>query len=405
MARKLSATAIVQYERCPRQYKLERIDKIRPKDNHPALFGRVIHRTIERLLAEHKSSGSTGILDAGRAADILTEEWGKEPGLAGHEAFSEGLQIMSDLCERLSPLDPESVLSTEEWFSVETDGVNLVGVIDLVLQREAVNEETGEVFIKIEVLDWKTTREFLTTRDAAESIQLAIYDMAMRLTYDADQYETCFYMLRSSDKIRIRHTNADLESWRRYIVATAEQIDREEEWKPKLNPQCVHCHVRKNCEAFLEAVKGELPPYTEDMEDIRALAVEREGLSIRKKIVKKRLEVIDNAIKALLSMTGEAVDLGEDDWFFKLSSVEKKSFAPSDVLDILAVRLGLEPRDVLDAVAVVQKGKLDKLFAEVSEKQGVGPVQLARGALENRAERTYSSRLYSKKQKAKGKKK
>ena len=400
---KTSNTAIEQYIRCPRQFHEERHKKNRGTPNQGMLMGRVEHNTIERLLKDHKERGVADFLDIHEATDIFTQEWGKEDGLYDQDYFTQGLQQISDLIDALGQVAPERILTTEQWFSIDLgDDIEFVGVIDLVVGVEVVDEETGEVSLELEVIDWKTTKLFTSQHDAHESMQLSAYILAAKQLWpDATKITAALHMLDSGSHLQTKRSDKALAEDVLFIKAIAQQIDADESWKPRLNSDCVYCHVRKSCSAYRNALHGPMPDIVEGDDDLDSLAKEREAVHIREKLAGARKKEIDKVFKTLLKGSGQPIDL--DDWFFRLSQVPRKSYPAAEACRLLSERLGIEFSEVVEAVCQVSNKHMETLFRNY---EGEGDPRMAQAALANIQEVTYSSRLSPKKKKPnkKGKK-
>lgn len=361
------------------------------------LGGRVEHRTIDRLLKTHKERGDFDYLDLHEATAIFTEEWGIESGLYSQDLFTQGLKHISDLIDTLGPLDPERILATEKWFSTDLgDDVEVVGVIDLVLGVETFNEETGEVFLELEVIDWKTTKLFMSPTDAHQSMQLSLYVLAAKQMWPkATKVTAALHMLDSGSHLQTHRSGKALAEDILFIKSVSAQIWNDETWLPRLNSDCVHCHLRSSCSAYKHALTGPMPIVVEDVEgDLDALAEEREAVALRAKIAKKRQGEIDDLFKALLRASGQPLDL--TDFFFRLSQVARKTYPAEETCRFLAERLGMEFSEVVAAICEIQKKKLDALFKGY---EGPEDPRMVQGALANLERISYSSRLNSKKKK------
>ena len=400
---KTSNTAIEQYIRCPHQFHEERHNKNRGVPSQGMLLGRVEHRTIEQLLTAHKERGEIDFLDIHEATDIFTREWGNESGLYDQEFFTRGLRHISGLIDALGQVDPERILATEKRFTIDLgDGIEVVGVIDLVIGVEEVDEETGEVFLNIEVVDWKTTMLFVSNYDAHESLQLSLYVLAAKQLWpEANRITASLHMLDSGEHLQTRRSDKALYEDVLFVKGVAHQIAKDEAWRPRINSDCIYCHVRTSCSAYRHALEGPMPEIIEDENDLDALAAEREAVHLREKFAKKRKEEIDKILKTHLSGTGQPLDL--DDWFFRLSQVPRKSFPTEQTCELLAKRLGIPFSEVVGSICQVQKTKLDALLGNY---EGEGDPRMVGAALANIQEITYSSRLSPKKKKPnkKGKK-
>lgn len=277
-------------------------------------------------------------------------------------------------------------------------GITAVGFMDLVLRNELIDESTGEVEYTIEVIDYKSTHAFVTTRDAESSIQLALYNMAARQKWPGERSYTCsLHMLQTGTHITVRHTPQQLAGFKQYILATASQIEQDQSWIAKLGPDCAWCHLRAECATYQKALKAHNHIATETLADLEQLGQEREEVSIRAKIFKKRLEEIDDVLKERLSRTTQPLFLAG--YIFSMSKVETLEHSPKLVIELLSERLGIPQERIIEATMEVQKKRLDQLLTEIAAEQGLTPVAMVKAALANRAERKYATRMNHKKDK------
>jgi hypothetical protein len=438
---KTSPTALEQYERCPSQYHQERIEKKRGQPNDGMRLGRVCHRVIKRLMEKHRQDGELKAFDASLAHDYYQEEWANESGLSGADLFTDGLTMVIGFVERWSPLDPKRILGIEESFEIpivlrdddddpeeaeaytdptddgdhvwdcpehgfqssphcadchrereEGNSVTARGFMDLVLSDETVDESTGEVTRVIEVIDYKSTHAFLTSRDAESSIQLAVYNLAARSKWPgAEKYTCSLHMLRDGTSLTVRHEPSQLEGFKRYIIATAQQIENDTSWITKLGPDCCFCHLRSECVAYQKALKAHNHIAIESPEDLENLAREREEVAIHAKIFNKRLDEIDDVLKAHIDQIQGPLCLAG--YVFSKSRVASLEHDPRAVVDLLSERLELTVDEIIKATMKVQKKGLDQLLTEQSEKHGLTAVSMVKAALVNRAEHKFTSRM------------
>jgi hypothetical protein len=267
-----------------------------------------------------------------------------------------------------------------------------MGFMDLILANETIDEETGEVTRVIEVVDWKSTHAFLTTRDAESSVQLAIYNLSAHEKWPgAEKYLCSLHMLRDGTSITVRHEASQLEGFKSYILATAHQIERDTSWITKLGPDCCFCHLRGECVAYQKALKTHNHIAVESPEDLDNLAREREEVAIHAKIFKKRLDEIDEVLEAHLDrMQGPLFLAG---YVFSKSVVNSLQHDPNTVVELLSSKLGLSTEDILKATMEVQKKRLDQLLTEQSERHGLTTVSMVKAALVNRAGTKVTTRM------------
>jgi CRISPR/Cas system-associated exonuclease Cas4 (RecB family) len=406
----ISTTAIELYEECPRRFKIERRDR-RDEDNASdgARLGRVLHSTLERLVKEHKKAEVTDVLDLARATEIYEEEWTKEGHITGQENFTEGLQMIHDEIQRAGVIPWHEVAGVEERFKLpladtvdlfdgEEDDITLVGVIDRLNVRDIVDEETGEVEEDVLVLDYKSTREFLTARDAHESIQLSAYALYAQSIYpNAKRIRAGLILLRSSSLILTTRTPEQLEDFRRYARAMARRIAADEEWAPQLNPRCIYCMGRRDCPAYKAVLDGDTYVVCEDTADLDAVAAERQALAERIKIMKKRQEELDGILKAHLLAFKDGMSLAGRFW--RMTHPETKVYPLAETIGVISAKTGMRAEELMERFGVVQKKSLDAFIKGLKQKGA--ETTMIQASLENIALRSRGERLYHRKEKTK----
>ena len=390
---RISTTAIEQYIRCPYQFHQERHLKNKGEPGQGMLIGRVVHRTVDELLKNHKNAGIADFLQLSDATDIYAREFSREEGLNDKEKFTVGLQQVHDFIENVGVVNPDAILETEKYFSFQLeDDLEIVGIIDLVMQTEDIDDETGEVSQLIEVVDWKTSLAFTSPSDAHNSLQLSVYIMAAKQLYpEATNVRAALHMLSEGTHMPTGRTDRELAEDYMFIKTIAKRIDNQTEWAPKLNADCIYCHLSRSCDAYKEALSGPMPIVVEDMNDLEALALEREELSIREKIVKKRKDEISDILKAVLKALNTRLELGN--YSYKLSLVPRKSYPVLETILLIAKRLGMSEHDVIKRICTVNNSQLTKL---IKSKQ-LSNTQIVGSALANLVETSYSNRLFTSK--------
>lgn len=393
---RVSVSSLEKYERCPRQYYLEIIKKTRGAPEAPTRLGRVVHRTIETILQQHDAPKP---FDADFAHERFVEEWAKESGLNSPQLFTEGLQMVHDWMNRWEMLDPKQILEIEKKFSIDFKSFTLVGVIDLVLAWDDINKDTGEITRYLNVFDWKTQNAFMSTRDAQESFQLAVYDIAARTLWPADSYWTTIELLRDGTRLAVDHSKEQLSIIQSYIEATVEKISLEDTWAAILNAECIYCAHKHSCEEHREALRVNNVPYCQDMHELDLLAVEREQLSIRRKIINDRMDKIDDALKVHISATSEPLNLVGH--FFKISRRKKKFYPPEVVVPMLVKKLGVDARKLLSEISSINSKKLDEFLNKNVSEFGMEEIRKIQSAIEKKSTTNVTSSLYHRKEKKK----
>lgn len=391
---KLSNTAIEQYIRCPRQYHLERHEGQKNEPSQAMLMGRVVHRTIDKMLKKHKKNGRPDYMDINDATDIYSKQWAVEAGLHDKERFTQGLGQIHDWIGQMGVINPDSILATEEWFSLQLeDDLEIVGVIDLITGQDIIDDETGEVSTIIEVWDWKTSAGFTPPSEAHDSLQLSIYIMAAKQLYPvAIKFKAGLYMLNDGTHLPTGRSDLDLAEDYLFVRAMATRIKQETEWAPILNSSCIYCHLRRECPAYQDALTGPMPTTVEveDYENLEALAIEREAVALREKAAKKRKDEISDILKNHLKGT-EGMELGEH--FYRLSQTPRKSYPPLETIRILTKHMKMSEKNAIESVCTIANTKLHALI----KKEQTTESRMTGAALANIMQTTYSSRLNAKK--------
>lgn len=389
---RISATALEQFIRCPHQYHQERHLKNKGQPGQGMLMGRVVHRTIDKLLKQHVDNAIADYINLAEAAEIYSQEWAAETGLHDKQKFTMGLQQIHDWIETMGVVNPDAILETEKWFSLQLeDDLEIVGIIDLVLENEVINDETGEVLTNIEVVDWKTSLAFTAPSDAHDSLQLSVYIMAAKQLYPEANVKAALHMLSEGVHLPTGRTDRDLAEDYTFIRSMAKRIEEEKDWKPILNSDCIYCHVKRECTAYQEALTGPMPIVVEDVNDLEALAIEREALMIREKIAKRRKDQISTILKVHLRSMSGPLELGE--YRYSLSQSPRKTYPPLETIKLLSQRLDISEREVIQKICTVSNTKLNELI----KGNPSANARMAGAALANIVQTSYTSRLSPKK--------
>jgi RecB family exonuclease len=400
---KTSPTALEQFERCRLQYYIERVQKKRPKDSsYPVLLGRAVHDTLNTLVRDHIKTGVTKPLDMALAHILFEEEWEKHR-CREQEMFVDGLQMVSLLCERQEDVNPEHIFALEHGIEfMLADDILVRGRIDRIDRTETMDEGTGEVFLVLIVYDYKTTRQWLTTRDVADSIQIACYSMAARfLEPTATRVRAGFWLLRTGEPLLISHTDTELVDWTDYIVAQVRQIQSEKEWAPTLNTNCIYCSCSAECPEYARALKGKQIFVAKDLHDFDLVAQEREEISAILRILEDRKKKLTEVIKGFLESSGEGAEMGEV--YYRLSRRPRDVYPAADAVRIIAERTGNPEEEVLKAVGSVSNKAIDTYLKEFARQTNVAKAGMIRAALANISEKTYTTSLYHRKKGGKSK--
>ena len=239
---RLSPSQAGSYETCPRQYVLERRLRLGDSTSVYAHFGQLSHDILERAEGEVIGTGARHA-ELDRVLEIVEEVWEEadfgSPDL--NEAWKQkAVEMLTKLYERWpgkgEPVDVE--------LDVESDigGVRWLGRIDRL-------ERTDEGY---RVVDYKTGTSVLTKDEAAGSIQLAFYALAVQREHGEVIASEMWYPRHNTKSVATRslalHRLPDVTGRMQEITRSI----RDEVWEPKVGDQCKRCDFRRSCPAWPE---------------------------------------------------------------------------------------------------------------------------------------------------------
>jgi superfamily I DNA/RNA helicase/RecB family exonuclease len=246
---RLSPSQADSYQTCPRRYVLERRLRLGDSTSVYAHFGVLTHDVLERAEREVIGAGVRhGELE--RVLQILDEVWeGADFGTPElNEAWkNKAIDMLTKLYERW-PGKGEPV-EVELDVESEVGGIRWIGRVDRL-------EKTADGY---RVIDYKSGTQAPTKDDAAESIQLAFYTLAVaRAVGDVVAAEMWFpragtksVSTRSFAIHRLPEVTQRMEEITRLVG--------EEIWEPRVSSSCKRCEFRRSCPAWPEGRGAFLP--------------------------------------------------------------------------------------------------------------------------------------------------
>jgi len=377
----LSYSRIDCYARCPRAFACRYVRPVVEPGNDALRLGTAVHATLEQLYREVLEQEQTVRLSETRALELFREAFGKS-GATAQEPFEDGAAMLRRFVSEAGEVSHWDVLGVEIPFELRVGRWPLVGYIDRADRVDAMT---------VEVIDYKTSRTLFSRDEVESSLQLSVYaEAARRLWPWAKQVRLSFAMLRHGITLRTERTPEQVETALQYIEAVAEQIERDEEWAPRLNANCCYCGCRSDCPAVLEAQRGgELA--TVDPSDLAAVAAERERLALVAKLVGARKSELEAVLKERLK-DEDSLDLGGVQ--YRMLQIESRTYPLEPTVQLLAKKTGLELDALRSRLATVDKDALDKVIAEQIKQK---PKQkMVKTELDAIAEVAYSSRFWAK---------
>ena len=276
MIERFSYSSLESYKKCPTQFKLRYLDKIRKKDaGIEAFVGNRVHETLEFLYNE-KLSGRIPFYDG--LIENFHENWKrnwherivivrKELGygkanwirsLAGpwevarekktvKEFFRLGERCIAGFYRKFDPFD-QPVIGTEVEFIFSIDENNeyqMKGIADRI-----DHDGNGNYIIH----DYKTGKRLLSQSDADKDGQLATYQIALSQKYNnIESVELKWHYLQHNKIVSSIRSDSEINQLKKSIKLKIDiirdHINKDVEFGPKESILCNWCYYWKECPA------------------------------------------------------------------------------------------------------------------------------------------------------------
>jgi len=378
----LSFSRLSRFEQCPLSFKLNYIDQRRAEPGVPLRFGKLIHVVLEVLVREHMEGERTGPLSEERAIDLYREGWAREE-LAGMEVFTEGIDILKAFVRNQRELDHKDVLAIEKEFRLKIGRFTVLGFIDRV---DWVDDET------VEVIDYKTNRMLFTRDEVEHSLQMSLYHLAARQIWPwAKKVRLTFDMLRHGIRMRTERTPEQLDAARAYVETLGAMTEEATEYPARLNSNCVWCDHKQGCPVYADALEGKRDVICDDLDDLEAVAQEREEVASLARILYARKKELEGVIKTHLEDRDELVLAGTS---YRMFNNARLTYPLEPTLQILGSSTGMNRDALVSRLATIDKKALDALVKEVAPERA--RARLLKTELETVAKTSYSPRLWAK---------
>jgi putative RecB family exonuclease len=288
---RISYTQVSTYQRCPQQYKLQYVDRIRVPAGPELHFGAALHETLNFMYdPRHAPAPSLE-----QVVESFVRAWqarGKEVAdeTTRQTLFEQGVDIIRRHYEKHARLDDgRRTAATELPFSVPFDGEHvLTGRID------RVDTRPGN---QLEIVDYKTSRRMRPQGEMEKDAQLAIYRLAADQLYPGSQVTTTLFYLFHDFEMRIALSEEMVAEKRDEIrdVLVGIQVG---DFDPKVGGHCEWCAYQAFCPLFRP------PQVPQGLEvDIAALLREYAGEDAAKKQHEQRLDELKAELHAYLDAT------------------------------------------------------------------------------------------------------
>lgn len=239
----LSPSAVMGYRACPQQYLFQKLWSIEGEAKATWTFGRVIHATIRRAVAELKKGRKLPFEEVRR---IYETEWsaiGYEDDYQEQEYKRDGLEQLETFYATLCEAQLE-ILEQEKTFELDLENNVIVkGRID---QINSLGRKD------VEIVDYKTGKAKKDS-EANKDLQLSIYAIAAKEIFEVNPVRLVFHYLQDNKRQATTRSAKQLTEAQKVVQEVAAEI-RASEFAAKPGFQCRSCAYRPICPAHEEAL-------------------------------------------------------------------------------------------------------------------------------------------------------
>jgi len=237
----LNPSAVDSYRRCPQKYLFTYLWSLQEGAKATLTFGRVMHSTIRRVMAEFKKGNPLPFEEVQRLFETEWSAAGFEDDYQEGEYKKDGLEQLRALHQAVLQETPE-ILELEKTFAlpVENDVV-LKGRID---QINSLGR--GDV----EIVDYKTGKAKKET-EARRDLQLSIYAIAAKEIFELNPARLVFHYLQDNSRQETTRSAKQLDEAQEIVQEVAADI-RARSFPAKEGFICRSCAYRPICPAHEE---------------------------------------------------------------------------------------------------------------------------------------------------------
>lgn len=368
-----SYSALDTYIHCPQKYKFQEIDKIRVPKSREALFGTLIHQTLNFMFRssplfptlnevlgyfrEHWPNKETFAQESRQ--DSLRHPWSDEEEKA---YFEEGLRMLKKFYENNAPWN-FNVLDLESRFEINIEDPHtgqvhvLAGIIDRI-------DRTADG--SYEIIDYKTSRRMPSQSSLDRNLQLSLYSLGLQKRWphiNPEKIIMSLYFLKHGEKLSTVSTNETTKSTKEHVLKTISEIEDRlrsgKDFEPMPGPLCDWCGFRPYCPAWrhLYRKKG-----IEKPDQALINQVLEEFLSI-----KKEKQEQDKKLKELQVQIENFMDDSKLTRLFGKDGYVSKKVQQKKEYDYELVKTILRPLGKWEEVLKVDDTKLKKIILGISE--------------------------------------
>lgn len=245
---RISYSALNSYQICPLKYKFQYIDRIKTPKSKEAVFGTLIHSTLNFI---HTPAILAPSME--QALDHFSKNWNGDvfaDELEERAAFSQGVEIIRRYYND-NDIARVNIVALESSFQIKLGDHVVNGIVDRI-------DRTEDGY---EIIDYKTAKKMPSQEKVDNDVQLTIYLQAFLDRYPAerknlDKLKVSLYFVKHGTKLTSTRTEEDLKNIENKFLEVIEKIE-ESEFEPAINPLCDWCDFQNKCPMWRHKFKEE----------------------------------------------------------------------------------------------------------------------------------------------------
>ena len=344
---RISYSALETYKTCPLKYKFQNIDRIKTPKSKEAVFGTVLHSTLNFI---HTPSLLPPTLE--QALDYFSRNWNSdvfENELEERSAFSQGVSMIQDYYKKNDPAK-SNIVDLESRFAIELEDHVVSGIIDRI-------DKTEDGY---EIIDYKTTKKMPTQEKVDNDLQLSVYLQAFLKRYpkevkNIDKVKVSLYYLKHGVKLTATRTLEKLEKINTLFLDVIKKIE-EGKFEAQINPLCDWCGYQNIC-----------PMWKHKFKEVRKIDTEEVNKAIQEYIENKsQIASLKSKLMELEEKVSEYMDQEGVERVFGENGIIARTLRKTYKYDEKKIREILEPLDKWESVLKVDGVALKNILGVLS---------------------------------------
>jgi putative RecB family exonuclease len=247
-----SHSRLETYRNCPRQFKLQYIDKVEIEETESveAFLGSRVHEVLEKLYKDVRMTKVPALDEVlAHYEKIWDENWHEGVNIVRTDYTAEnyrelGRRCISEYYEKHHPFDESRTISIEHLVFFPLDDRKQYWIRGVIDRLSIAKDGTYEIH------DYKTSGRLPTQENVDNDRQLALYHIAVeRMWPDVKDIDLVWHYLQFDTELRSRRTPGELKSLKGDIMELIRTIEADKDFRPKESALCDWCAYPEYCPA------------------------------------------------------------------------------------------------------------------------------------------------------------